>query len=197
MKSFQLGKYKDLAVRGTSNVTAKDVEMNEAIRLVSMELEDDEKPLLGELLPLLKETIEAEKTRLLPYAQMDCVIAAVAEQSRYEFDDEELNALADNLCDDFIADLTQSRGVELREYFSLRNITPRAFMEECRLEASRRLLTEAVLDSVAEAEGIVVTPQEQERAASRGECDPRAQLRAKTMAKLLEYNLPEAECALS
>ncbi|WP_368294158.1 trigger factor [Dehalobacter sp. TBBPA1] len=108
---------------------------------------------------LEKKIIQEKKTRT-HLANINRVIAALAEQCKYEFDEEILNQKAEDLYLKFTRELKEFHNTELMVYLLQRKISADELLTECKEEAARKILREKILDAVIQAEGIQVTVKE-------------------------------------
>lgn len=153
---------------------------------------------------LAAEIIQEKKTRAQA-VNIDRVFQAIADRCKYEFDPEALNQAAENLYRQFAEELKNIHDVELINYLIYRKISSDELLAECKQESARKILGEAIMDAVIEAEGFRIPAErlqkEQEKLAKnrqRGqELDAvaalkkaeRQLLRRKAMEFLLEQNL--------
>jgi len=109
---------------------------------------------------MLKNKIQQEKMSRAHAANINKVIAALADQCQYEFDEEILNKEAEDLYRKFTRELKESHNTELIVYLIQRKISADELLTECKEEAARKILREKILDAVIQAEGIQATVEE-------------------------------------
>ncbi|AHF10438.1 trigger factor [Dehalobacter restrictus DSM 9455] len=143
------------------------VEIVKVYRMKEPELTDDivreidprVKTLL-ELKELLAAEINHEKEAMARTANIEKVFQALADGSKYEFDEEILNQAAENLYQKFANELEKSHDIELINYLMQRKITAEELLAECKKEAAKIILGEKILDAVIQTEGIQLTDEE-------------------------------------
>ncbi|MDJ0304885.1 trigger factor [Dehalobacter sp.] len=109
---------------------------------------------------MLKNKILQEKRARAHVANMSKVMGAVAENCKYEFDQEILDQAAEDLYQDYTRELKNVFNMELVVYLMQRKMSSDELLAECKEEAARRILGEKILDAVIQAEGIQVTVNE-------------------------------------
>ncbi|TCX52089.1 FKBP-type peptidyl-prolyl cis-trans isomerase [Dehalobacter sp. 14DCB1] len=119
---------------------------------------------LQELKQFLAAEINQEKKAIARAANIEKVFQALADQSRYEFDEETLKQAAENLYRKFAEELKSVHDMELIHYLMQRKITADELLAECKEEAAKIILGEKILDAVIQAEGIQLTSEEMKQA---------------------------------
>jgi trigger factor len=143
------------------------VEIVKVYRMQEPELTDDiireidpRVKTLQELKELLATEINQEKKAIARAANIEKVFQALADQSKYEFDEETLNQAAENLYRKFAEELKTVHDMEPINYLMKRKITADELLAECKQEAAKIILGEKILDAVIQAEGIQLTGEE-------------------------------------
>jgi trigger factor len=108
---------------------------------------------LQEFKELLATKIMQEKKTRTQTVNIDKVFQAIADRCEYEFDPEVLNQAAENLYRQFAEELKNVHDMELINYLIRRKISSDELLAECRQEAARKILGEAIMDAVTQAEG--------------------------------------------
>ncbi|AHF10431.1 trigger factor [Dehalobacter restrictus DSM 9455] len=119
---------------------------------------------LQELKEFLAAEINQEKKAIARAANIEKVFQALADQSKYEFDEETLKQAAENLYRKFAEELKAVHDMELIHYLMQRKITADELLAECKEEAAKIILGEKILDAVIQAEGIQLTDEEMKQA---------------------------------
>jgi len=147
------------------------VEIVKVYRMKESELTDDivreidpRVKTLQELKELLAAEINHEKEAMARTANIEKVFQALADGSKYEFDEEILNQAAENLYQKFANELEKSHDIELINYLMQRKITAEELLAECKKEAAKIILGEKILDAVIQTEGIRLTDEEMKQA---------------------------------
>jgi trigger factor len=143
------------------------VEIVKVYRMKEPELTDDivreidpQAETLQEFEIILKNKILQEKVNKAQIANMSKVIGAIAENCKYEFEQEILVEAAEDLYRKFVEELKAVYNMELIVYLIQRKLSSDELLNECKEEASRRILGEKILDAVIKAEGIQLTDKE-------------------------------------
>ncbi|MCM1566124.1 MAG: trigger factor [Dehalobacter sp.] len=143
------------------------VEIVKVYRMKEPELTDDtireidpRVKTLQELKELLSAEINQEKKAIARAANIEKVFQALADGSKYEFDEETLKQAAENLYRKFAEELKDVHDMELIHYLMQRKITADELLAECKEEAAKIILGEKILDAVIQAEGIRLTSEE-------------------------------------
>ncbi|ACL18763.1 trigger factor domain protein [Desulfitobacterium hafniense DCB-2] len=160
---------------------------------------------LQEFKEVLAAEITQEKKTRAQGANIDRVFQAIAGRCKYEFDPEVLNQAAENLYRQFAEELKTIHGVELINYLMYRKLSSDELLAECKQESARKILGEAIMDAVIQAEGFRIPAErlekEQEKLAKNRQGDQEFDsvaalkkaetqlLRRKAMEFLLEQNL--------
>ena len=119
---------------------------------------------LQELKELLATEINQEKKAIARAANIEKVFQALADGSKYEFDEGTLKQAAENLYRKFAEELKAIHDMELIHYLMQRKITADELLTECKEEAAKIILGERILDVVIQAEGIQLTGEEMKQA---------------------------------
>ncbi|NBJ16008.1 MAG: trigger factor [Dehalobacter sp. 4CP] len=143
------------------------VEIVKVYRIKEPELTDDivreidpQVETLQEFEIILKDKILQEKVNKAQIANMSKVIGAIAENCKYEFEQEILVEAAEDLYRKFVEELKAVYNMELIVYLIQRKLSSDELLNECKEEASKRILGEKILDAVIKAEGIQLTDKE-------------------------------------
>ncbi|MCM1566145.1 MAG: FKBP-type peptidyl-prolyl cis-trans isomerase [Dehalobacter sp.] len=143
------------------------VEIVKVYRIKEPELTDDivreidpQVETLQEFEIILKNKIFQEKVNKAQIANMSKVIGAIAENCKYEFEQEILVEAAEDLYRKFVEELKAVYNMELIVYLIQRKLSSDELLNECKEEASKRILGEKILDAVIKAEGIQLTDKE-------------------------------------
>jgi len=155
---------------------------------------------------ILKNKILQEKVNKATIANMSKVIGAIAKNCKYEFEQEILDKAAEDLYRKFVEELKAVYDMELIVYLIQRKLSSDELLNECKEEASKRILGEKILDAVIKAEGIQLIDEEMFREKVRLQNREKAEkvelsrenniqelqcLRKKAMDFLLEANLAQ------
>ncbi|WP_368294161.1 trigger factor [Dehalobacter sp. TBBPA1] len=150
---------------------AFSVEIVKVYRMKEPELTDDivreidpRVKTLQELKELLATEINQEKKAIARAANIEKVFQALADQSKYEFDEGTLNQAAENLYRKFAEELKAIHDMELIHYLMQRKITADELLTECKEESAKIIFGEKILDAVIQAEGIQLTGEEMKQA---------------------------------
>ncbi|MDR1184494.1 MAG: hypothetical protein LBK67_06825 [Coriobacteriales bacterium] len=187
MEKFCLGIYKGLEVKPFSCEVTAD-ELDSALRTLAGHLEGDELLELPDLRESLREQLRAEKEKRQAQADMNRVLAAVGQRCTFVCSQAQVEELTNRLCGSLLAELADEHHLQVKSYLRILQLNPGELLDECRQVAIDRLLGEAVLDAVAEAEGLVLDEADGVAMATEG-LSERQLLRAKAMSLLLSYNL--------
>jgi len=143
------------------------VEIVKVYRMKEPELTDDmireidpRVKTLQELKQFLAAEINQEKKAIARAANIGKVFQALADGSKYEFDEEALDRAAENLYRKFAEELKEVHDMELINYLMQRKITVDDLLAECKEESAKIILGEKILDAVIQAEGIQLTGEE-------------------------------------
>ncbi|EQB21432.1 Cell division trigger factor [Dehalobacter sp. UNSWDHB] len=119
---------------------------------------------LQELKQFLAAEINQEKKAIARAANIEKVFQALADGSKYEFDEETLKQAAEDLYRKFAEELKAVHDMELIHYLMQRKITADELLAECKEESAKIILGEKILDAVIQAEGIQLTGEEMKQA---------------------------------
>ena len=107
----------------------------------------------------VKEELTKKKEDAAKAAKEDEAVAKVVENAEMEIPEPMIDTQVRQMVDDF-ARRMQSQGLSLDQYFQFTGMEPKAFLEQMRPQALKRIQSRLVLEAIVEAEKIEATEAE-------------------------------------
>lgn len=107
----------------------------------------------------VKEELTKKKEDVAKAAKEDEAVAKVVENAEMEIPEPMIDTQVRQMVDDF-ARRMQSQGLSLDQYFQFTGMEPKAFLEQMRPQALKRIQSRLVLEAIVEAEKIEATEAE-------------------------------------
>ena len=107
----------------------------------------------------VKEELTKKKGDAAKAAKEDEAVAKVVENAEMEIPEPMIDTQVRQMVDDF-ARRMQSQGLSLDQYFQFTGMEPKAFLEQMRPQALKRIQSRLVLEAIVEAEKIEATEAE-------------------------------------
>lgn len=107
----------------------------------------------------VKEELTKKKEDAAKAAKEDEAVAKVVENAEMEIPEPMIDTQVRQMVDDF-ARRMQSQGLSLDQYFQFTGMEPKAFLEQMRPKALKRIQSRLVLEAIVEAEKIEATEAE-------------------------------------
>jgi len=107
----------------------------------------------------VKEDLTKKKEDAAKAAKEEEAVAKVVENAEMEIPEPMIDTQVRQMVDDF-ARRMQSQGLSLDQYFQFTGMEPKAFLEQMRPQALKRIQSRLVLEAIVEAEKIAATDDE-------------------------------------
>lgn len=110
----------------------------------------------------IRNSILEKKEKEAKTAKEDAVIAKIIENASMEIPDPMIESQSKQMAEDFAGRIRQ-QGMSIEQYFQFTGLNPKAFVEQMKPQALKRIQSRLVLEQVVKSENITVSQEEVEK----------------------------------